>query len=128
MSFFQTVEDDWRVAWNDNGQQVVTLQRGSTANVRSKGVSGGAKPEYGNVPGAVDVPCDVQSASASVQERFAERSLVVTSTVYLSRDIEARASDRLLFGSRVFLVQGYQAGDMAGWPASAHVQEVPSTP
>ncbi len=126
MSFFDTVGEDWKIAWNDNGQQTVTLQRETT----TKDASGGPVQTWANVPGAVDVPADIQSAGGNVRRRFMELGLVVTSTVYLSRDIDARASDRLVFGTRQFQIVegGYQAGDMAGWPASAHVQEVASSP
>lgn len=125
MSFFDTASADWKPAWNDNGRQVVTLQRKSVVKV-----GGVAADTWANVAGQVSVPCDLQPAGSSIRKRFAELGLVVQYTVYLSRDIGARASDRLTMGSRNFMVVegGYQTGDMAGWPALANVQEVPSSP
>ncbi|MGH8358112.1 MAG: phage head completion protein [Pseudomonas sp.] len=123
MSFFDTTAPDWKIAWNDNGKQTVTLERETT----TKDASGGPTQTWANVAGQVNVPCDVQPASGKVIARFLGKGLVVQYTIYLSQDIGARASDRLLFGTRNFQVVegGYITGDMAGWPATAFVQEVP---
>ncbi len=128
MSFFDTVSEDWKIAHADNGQQVVTLQRRTTA---SKDTSGGpVSTSFANVAGAQDVPADVQSAGSNVRLRFMQKALVVSHTVYLSRDIGARAGDRIVYGTRTLMIVegGYETGDMAGWPATAHVQEAVSTP
>ena len=126
MSFFQTAADDWKVAWHDNGQQTITLQRQTT----TKDTSGGPVQTWANVSGAVNVPADVQPAGGSIKKRFAQLGLVVSYTVYLSRDVGARASDRIVFGTRQFSIVegGYESGEMNGWPAAAHVQEVVGAP
>lgn len=108
----------------------------------AKDRSGGPVPSWVAVPNLVGVPCDVQPADAATVERFAQRNIVVHSTVFFARDIGSstlRAGDRLevtdLPTGRIryllFVKGGYAAG-AAGyaqpWPSVAHVQETPTGP
>ncbi len=111
-------------------RSVCTLKRQTSV----KDTSGGPTQTFAPVVGATGVACDVQPASTDVRLRFAEMSMVVTSTIFLARDIGARASDRLdvVQGNhtRSFLVVegGYMAGAQGywEWPAVCHAEEVPT--
>lgn len=103
----------------------VTLERQTS----TKDPSGGPLQTFRAVPAATDVPCDIQPASAQVQQRYLRNDIVVDYTVFLTADIGALSSDRLSDsnGIKYLLVEG---GYMAGatgyplWPAVAHVKRL----
>ncbi len=104
-------------------RNTVALQRQST----TKDASGGPVQTFAVlVPG---VACDIQPASPSVREQFARLQQIVEYTVFLTKDIGATTSDRLVDGKgNVYLLGegGYMAGDSLYplWPAVAHVRRL----
>jgi len=101
----------------------VTLQRSAP----SKRPGGTQDKNFADVSGMVDVRCDIQPASSSIVARYAGQQdrLSVSHSIFLARDISAKAGDRLVSGSRTFLIQGYgEPTNYKLWPRVAHVQEL----
>lgn len=119
---------DWAVV---DGTTTITLQR----QMAAKDSSGGPILSWATVGGMANVPCEIQPASSTIRERFAQLALVVHYTIFLSKDVGARANDRFIGSDGRFylLIEGgYEAeragATLTGWPAVAHVIEVPNTP
>ncbi len=105
-----------------------TLQRPTT----TKDEAGGRSLTFASVSGQSGVGCDVQPAGSSVIFRFMQQAIVCSHTIFVARDIAARAGDRVAVGDRLFLVipGGYEppAANYIQWPCQVHVQEIPHTP
>ncbi len=100
-----------------------TLQRQTT----TKDASGGPVQSFSTI--IAGVPCAIQPASPSVREQFARLQQIVEYTVYLTQDIGATTSDRIVdeYGNTYLLVEGgYMAGDPVypEWPAVAHTRRL----
>lgn len=91
----------------------------------TKGTSGGQVLTPANVSGATDIACDIQPASGRIQEQYRQQHLHVTHSIWLAEDVGARATDRFISGSRVFVIQGVRppAPGYDSWPAVIDVQE-----
>ncbi len=100
----------------------VTLQRNTPTKVNGVQVK-----NWADVSGASSVKCDIQPASAKVQALYSgqQERLLVTHTIYLKKDIQAKAGDRLVSGTRYFLLHGYRRTPPGykAWPAVADVEE-----
>ncbi len=59
-------------------------------------------PEHENIKGWL------QPASSSVIELYAKLSLVVTHRFYTAQELDIKQNDRMKFGSRTMLVQGFK--------------------
>ena len=94
----------------------------------TKDSSGGQVQTYAAVSGQTDVPADIQPAGSSIRLQYAQRNLVVTHTVYVATDIGAIETDRIVSGTRYFVVMGYRkaAPGYDEWPSIADVEEQPS--
>lgn len=106
-------------------RSTVTLQRKTT----TKDASGGPVDTFANVAGAIAVPCDVQPASANTRQRFARMQQEVDFSIYLSQDIGATSTDRLVddAGNLYLVVEGgYTAGGRGYllWPTMAHCKRL----
>jgi hypothetical protein len=101
-----------------------TLQK--PVNPIGKDTSGGSvRAPWSNVAGAVNVPCDIQPASGDIRRRYEQIGLYVSHTLFVARDVAARAKHRFVVGSRTFLVHGYEdatAGRGEGWLIHAEEQ------
>ena len=110
---------DWALV---DGTVTVTLVRQTSV----KDTSGGPRLAWAAVTSCVG---DLQSARGTVKERFAQLGLIVEYTLYLSADVGALASDGFRYQDRLFtLVEGGYETDpfrLTGWPATAHVHEIP---
>ncbi len=80
-------------------------------DAQATGMSGGRKAgAWLTIASAV--PCWVQPASAQTIARAAAQQMVVTHSIYVQTDLDARSNDRLVIGSTYYLVRGFtnQAG------------------
>lgn len=101
-------------------RSVGVLQRSAS----TKDASGGAvKASWADV--GEETACDVQPASGSVRIQYLRLQMVVTHTVYVAGDVEARQGDRWYTGGRYFLVQGYTppAPGYGSWPGRIDAEE-----
>lgn len=98
-----------------------TLERKSI----TKDSSGGEVATYSTV--TADIPCDIQSTSATIQFHYQQRHLHVSHRIYFASDVAARETDRFVVGSRVFKVMGYTppGTNYTDWPAVIDCQEEP---
>ena len=67
--------------------------------------SGGRLNEWSAVN--ADVPCWLQPATASVQERYDARQIRVTHVCYVAPDLDGHENDRLTIGGTIYVVAGY---------------------
>lgn len=87
----------------------LTLQRQGTAQDASGGAT---RSPWVTISTYDPIRADVQPASSSIRERYAQQQIFVTHTIFLDQDIGALPSMRLTLGTRTFLVHGYS--DPAG--------------
>ena len=130
MTFAIDNSGDWAYV---DGTVTVTLERESV----TKDTSGGVLQSWAQIASCTG---DLQPASGTVKKRFEALGLVVQYTIYLSSDVGQIAAGiglpitacRFRIGTRKFqtVEGGYEAGydTLTGWPATAHVQEIPASP
>lgn len=130
MTFAFDNSGDWQYV---DGTVAVTLEQESV----TKDTSGGVLQSWRQVATCTG---DLQPASGAVKKRFEALGLVVAYTIFLSADVGQIAAGtglpiqacRFRIGTRSFqtVEGGYEAGygNLTGWPATAHVQEVPASP
>lgn len=81
----------------------VTVQRKTVV----QDASGGPSEQWADRSDAVDIPADIQPASSQIRIQYQQRNLNVSHSIYLDADASVRLRDRLVQGSRVFIVLGY---------------------
>ena len=88
-----------------------TLKRPTIGRDNMQGVT---QDPFVVVPGAVNIPCSVQQASARVQELYAQRNIFVTTTIYFPVDPKCEVNDRFEAVDRtgvmsIYLIRGLTA-------------------
>lgn len=81
---------------------VVSVQRPTP----TKGTSGGEIDSYTTVYS--ELACCVQPVSTSWLVRYAQRGIDVTHTIFTNQGPTIRNGDRVVYGTRTFLVQGFR--------------------
>lgn len=80
----------------------VALQRA----VVTEDVIGGRNNAFETI--AANIAVWLQPSSASVSATYEQRGITVTHRCYIASDIEAKAGDRLLWGTRHLVIEGVQ--------------------
>lgn len=97
-----------------------TIQR----DTATKDASGGKVQSLSTL--VEDEPCDIQPVSAEVSLEYRKKELKVSHSIYFARDVEAREYDKVVSGSRSFVVVGYRPGAQGygdDWPSVLDVDE-----
>lgn len=84
-------------------RESMTLQRESV----SLDDAGGQSASFAAVSGATDIRCSLQPASGSVQMMYGQRGLMTTHSVFVAKNIGAKAGDRVLLGGTTYAVTGF---------------------
>lgn len=72
----------------------------------TKDSSGGEVDTYATVYS--NQPCQVQPVTASWQIQYAARKIDISHSAYLSGNVVVRNGDKIVFGTRQFLVKGFR--------------------